>query len=134
MEDERRVAFVAPNHSVALSTLYGHIRHFRGSYAAAGFCRGVDVLLTARSDGMIERRDARTTALLADYDGLRGTPTMLASNRSEEHTSELQSLMRISYAVFCLKKKNRDKQHRSQTTQETPNVHTTMITNAKQKK
>src|SRR3546814_7841181 len=29
--------------------------------------------------------------------------------RSEEHTSELQSLMRISYAVFCLKKKMRDK-------------------------
>src|SRR3546814_7060147 len=29
------------------------------------------------------------------------------SNRSEEHTSELQSLMRISYAVFCLKKKNK---------------------------
>src|SRR3546814_1849117 len=28
-------------------------------------------------------------------------------SRSEEHTSELQSLMRISYAVFCLKKKNR---------------------------
>src|SRR3546814_6175526 len=33
---------------------------------------------------------------------LRGLPT----GRSEEHTSELQSLMRISYAVFCLKKKN----------------------------
>src|SRR3546814_5993723 len=30
--------------------------------------------------------------------------------RSEEHTSELQSLMRISYAVFCLKKKTRQKQ------------------------
>src|SRR3546814_1757605 len=30
----------------------------------------------------------------------------LTSARSEEHTSELQSLMRISYAVFCLKKKN----------------------------
>src|SRR3546814_4957284 len=29
------------------------------------------------------------------------------SERSEEHTSELQSLMRISYAVFCLKKKNK---------------------------
>src|SRR3546814_2795307 len=29
--------------------------------------------------------------------------------RSEEHTSELQSLMRISYAVFCLKKKNKTK-------------------------
>src|SRR3546814_4493182 len=31
---------------------------------------------------------------------------ILARTRSEEHTSELQSLMRISYAVFCLKKKN----------------------------
>src|SRR3546814_5259963 len=31
----------------------------------------------------------------------------LISQRSEEHTSELQSLMRISYAVFCLKKKNK---------------------------
>src|SRR3546814_10783693 len=31
--------------------------------------------------------------------------------RSEEHTSELQSLMRISYAVFCLKKKNNSKSH-----------------------
>src|SRR3546814_3905511 len=31
------------------------------------------------------------------------------SSRSEEHTSELQSLMRISYAVFCLKKKNTSK-------------------------
>src|SRR3546814_3475678 len=30
-------------------------------------------------------------------------------NRSEEHTSELQSLMRISYAVFCLKKKKKNK-------------------------
>src|SRR3546814_2134871 len=33
-------------------------------------------------------------------------------SRSEEHTSELQSLMRISYAVFCLKKKNNKKQHK----------------------
>src|SRR3546814_4489331 len=32
--------------------------------------------------------------------------SMGARTRSEEHTSELQSLMRISYAVFCLKKKN----------------------------
>src|SRR3546814_2369515 len=32
-----------------------------------------------------------------------------AGDRSEEHTSELQSLMRISYAVFCLKKKNKKK-------------------------
>src|SRR3546814_8094445 len=35
-----------------------------------------------------------------------------AAVRSEEHTSELQSLMRISYAVFCLKKKNKHKTQR----------------------
>src|SRR3546814_1335619 len=34
-----------------------------------------------------------------------------ARTRSEEHTSELQSLMRISYAVFCLKKKNKKHTH-----------------------
>src|SRR3546814_9569940 len=33
-------------------------------------------------------------------------PSRQESRRSEEHTSELQSLMRLSYAVFCLKKKN----------------------------
>src|SRR3546814_2586629 len=33
-------------------------------------------------------------------------PIIFLTGRSEEHTSELQSLMRISYAVFCLKKKN----------------------------
>src|SRR3546814_6091098 len=35
-----------------------------------------------------------------------GSAVGLLKARSEEHTSELQSLMRISYAVFCLKKKN----------------------------
>src|SRR3546814_10890840 len=33
---------------------------------------------------------------------------LIGASRSEEHTSELQSLMRISYAVFCLKKKNKN--------------------------
>src|SRR3546814_5328347 len=37
---------------------------------------------------------------MADYNS--------GSSRSEEHTSELQSLMRISYAVFCLQKKNKN--------------------------
>src|SRR3546814_6342417 len=37
---------------------------------------------------------------------VEGKPDLFSS-RSEEHTSELQSLMRISYAVFCLKKKNK---------------------------
>src|SRR3546814_8737442 len=42
---------------------------------------------------------------------LRAENTLI---RSEEHTSELQSLMRISYAVFCLKKKNKKKPTRSE--------------------
>src|SRR3546814_6503250 len=37
------------------------------------------------------------------------TTPFFSADRSEEHTSELQSLMRISYAVFCLKKKNNTK-------------------------
>src|SRR3546814_2404015 len=43
----------------------------------------------------------------AGSDRLRGKVAVV-TGRSEEHTSELQSLMRISYAVFCLKKKNKD--------------------------
>src|SRR3546814_8605289 len=37
-------------------------------------------------------------------------PNLFSQYRSEEHTSELQSLMRISYAVFCLKKKKKPTQ------------------------
>src|SRR3546814_8318818 len=57
----------------------------------------------------IERRDLPSCDLC-----LAKQPTEL---RSEEHTSELQSLMRISYAVFCLKKKN------------TPAIYTLMTSN-----
>src|SRR3546814_8409417 len=39
----------------------------------------------------------------------RGSAMPAVSRRSEEHTSELQSLMRISYAVFCLKKTNTER-------------------------
>src|SRR3546814_5313708 len=46
---------------------------------------------------------ARMGALL---DKCRSCSSYWTASRSEEHTSELQSLMRISYAVFCLKKKN----------------------------
>src|SRR3546814_3135042 len=42
-----------------------------------------------------------------DHDmGITSLPIEPVAIRSDEHTSELQSLMRISYAVFCLKKKN----------------------------
>src|SRR3546814_9198183 len=68
------------------------------------------VLLIGPADDEIERADAAA--------GAAGDPVMKGivleivgrdfggDARSEEHTSELQSLMRISYAVFCLKKTN----------------------------
>src|SRR3546814_2853594 len=65
--------------------------------------------------------------------GTKPTPAA-AVRRSEEHTSELQSLMRISYAVFCLKKKKRHSVHpvyigsrhfyTSDTTSQLPTLHT----------
>src|SRR3546814_7990239 len=53
-------------------------------------------------------RGVTTAAVAALVRSGRQTPRVIAARRirSEEHTSELQSLMRISYAVFCLKKKN----------------------------
>src|SRR3546814_2614490 len=60
----------------------------------------------------------------------RNAPLPEDDDRSEEHTSELQSLMRISYAVFCLKKKNTTTQshyttHTHQKTTSTTYNHTT---------
>src|SRR3546814_9471209 len=50
-----------------------------------------------------------------DQHGQARGPSLGLHSRSEEHTSELQSLMRISYAVFCLKKKRpRTTHHRRQ--------------------
>src|SRR3546814_6571023 len=45
--------------------------------------------------------------------GNRASRSTSAARRSEEHTSELQSLMRISYAVFCLKKKKKNHQKKT---------------------
>src|SRR3546814_3860482 len=54
-------------------------------------------------------QDGQPTGTIA---GQPGDPlAVFRVNRSEEHTSELQSLMRISYAVFCLKKKKTTKPH-----------------------
>src|SRR3546814_6599329 len=53
----------------------------------------------------------------------RWTSKAPRQTRSEEHTSELQSLMRISYAVFCLKKKKQHKQHETDTVTNTEQHH-----------
>src|SRR3546814_33728 len=61
------------------------------------------LFLTIRGSGRQRRPSARGLSILIDDVPInRGDRK---STRSEEHTSELQSLMRISYAVFCLKKK-----------------------------
>src|SRR3546814_8238110 len=46
-------------------------------------------------------------------------PSRITRSRSEEHTSKLQSLMRISYAVFCLKKKKKTKKKSNKNTKKT---------------
>src|SRR3546814_4164108 len=67
------------------------------------------------------------TVALQEIRGLCHIKALGDTYRSEEHTSELQSLMRISYAVFCLKKKTNKKQtnHYNNTT-----THTTPTTNS----
>src|SRR3546814_5493055 len=67
----------------------------RGNYRMAGSWS--DLLLY--QDSTHRRCDGCFSGCRISWNGLRNI-------RSEEHTSELQSLMRISYAVFCLKKKN----------------------------
>src|SRR3546814_1295997 len=57
-----------------------------------------------------EPRLRQELAALVPQNGYLITGAPRVDPRSEEHTSELQSLMRISYAVFCLKKKKQDNQ------------------------
>src|SRR3546814_5272875 len=72
------------------------------SASDASFAQGLVEALAQLAEGA-------EAVLLAAYDGPATGP--LETMRSEEHTSELQSLMRISYAVFCLTKKNPHTNH-----------------------
>src|SRR3546814_3431224 len=83
---------------------------FRRAFSKLRNGRGGPVLVEIPSDvmneeiGDIDYAPVISTRYGPDPAELRRATEMLV-NRSEEHTSELQSLMRISYAVFCLKKK-----------------------------
>src|SRR3546814_7021754 len=68
----------------------------------------IDPELSMSSDTTVSR-NSMSRSVLKDS-GCVGLVTT-RDNRSEEHTSELQSLMRISYAVFCLKKKKNQQQN-----------------------
>src|SRR3546814_4580422 len=77
-----------PPRSTRTDTLFPYTTLFRSLYRLISYIyNGVKRVLPALQDMRCHRTTAKTV------------------KRSEEHTSELQSLMRISYAVFCLKKK-----------------------------
>src|SRR3546814_9164100 len=71
-------------------------------------CAEVAALGAAGAAARLGHRSSRPKPLCGDN---RRKPAAAHYGRSEEHTSELQSLMRISYAVFCLKKKNTEHQY-----------------------
>src|SRR3546814_3138718 len=59
-----------------------------------------------RYGALLERPDIAAVSMFGECFAAKGPVS-----RSEEHTSEIQSLMRISYAVFCLKKKNKQQKN-----------------------
>src|SRR3546814_2958116 len=117
-----------PPRSTRTDTLVPYTTLFRSleprpSTALPLLIRSRSIALQAVSSGLRVKASAMpapsfSLLLLAPaaQSGPKGAPNV----RSEEHTSELQSLMRISYAVFCLKKKYRNNtQHTGQCEQNT---------------
>src|SRR3546814_10707823 len=86
--------------AVVLATVPGIARHRRAPQPPGCGCCAVTVQDLA-PDGATREANRR------DRESIRVRIRGERHKRSEEHTSELQSLMRISYAVFCLKKKNK---------------------------
>src|SRR3546814_5882226 len=80
-----------------------------GKAAAFPIKRGSLIGLGEREALLWMHGAVETLGPKTNFQGQRGTPRpiRLVRHRSEEHTSELQSLMRTSYAVFCLNKKQR---------------------------
>src|SRR3546814_2674076 len=99
-----------PPRSTRTDTLFPYTTLFRSRRP----CRGQDGdgTMSAKSDALEQAVTDYIQARTALDAAPRARARVLADRafaRSEEHTSELQSLMRISYAVFCLKKKKKHK-------------------------
>src|SRR3546814_6815488 len=94
-----------PPRSTLTDTLFPYTTLFRSPHRAvlsrSQFWKDVTLQFTTRPELVGTFGMVSSTHWLASAAGMA---------RSEEHTSELQSLMRISYAVFCLKKKKQIKQ------------------------
>src|SRR3546814_10013532 len=98
-----------PPRSTRTDALFPYTTLFRSAVLPLGPFRSREKppdrrLDRSRSGGALA--EARWRGGFREIDRLRKIPGREHLLRSEEHTSELQSLMRISYAVFCLKKKN----------------------------
>src|SRR3546814_4743940 len=89
-----------PPRSTRTDTLFPYTTLFRSDLLPAGVVQAGDLLLLRTRD---PGPGHRVRSICQKKGSIRRN--QIAATRSEEHTSELQSLMRISYAVFCLKKK-----------------------------
>src|SRR3546814_7361361 len=98
-----------PPRSTRTDTLFPYTTLFR-SGAAGTEREGRDDPQAGRRRATSEGRGVTGMASTATY---LGAGLLAGVGRSEEHTSELQSLMRISYAVFCLKKKKKETDKRN---------------------
>src|SRR3546814_10117545 len=92
-----------PSRSTRTYTLVSYTTLFRSLALGVGEAQvdPLDVVFLDPRDDILGLRSHRRCFLLAKWSGVPG----VVGFRSEEHTSELQSLMRISYDVFCLKNK-----------------------------
>src|SRR3546814_7434468 len=119
-----------PPRSTRTDTLFPYTTLFRSGHQRRCAGRGAEVLGPAYPGGQrqpvnraeIELRITRLAGVLAVANGegsdrtskghqhiLHCVEPYAGRRRSEEHTSEIQTLMRISYAVFCLKKKEKNR-------------------------
>src|SRR3546814_5929797 len=111
-----------PPRSTRTDTLFPYTTLFRSLWSPRR--RAGPARIPAGQECLDERRPAAARAgremTGAWLDPAQRTQRGIDNQRSEEHTSELQSLMRISYAVFCLKKKKTmPKIHRTNPTTQT---------------
>src|SRR3546814_3279032 len=88
-----------PPRSTRTDTLFPYTTLFRSLEGAFGFSASARLLRNASYAGHEKWTEPEPAKDLREY------RVDLPAARSEEHTSELQSLMRISYAVFCLQNK-----------------------------
>src|SRR3546814_10523562 len=84
------------------NTRSGYTASLKGRFFASTSAHSSRAVTSA---GVLRPRSMNEKGLTLDHGQDRRLPVSSQERRSEEHTSELQSLMRSSYAVFCLKKK-----------------------------